>query len=1020
MHMISSSQVIDIPLEISSLCELVKNNKIDAITAIIKKEKSEKGWQWQYSHPQYLVESAMRDAILLKKIDIVKIFINEGVSVNGSAPITTPNGYNNRYIGFAAKSGNLAMVQFLVECGADVLPHNSYFNEGDDSGISAAVEAGHADIVEYLLQKGATARGVIGQRSDERDTFLAYAAKQGHTQIIELLIQYGAQSSLEDSLYLAYEKYGKSIIQYEFALKEKFSNRNRDAIVKNISGSDFMRSYHEEELKKFDEAKPRIAQQRNENILIYEKIITTLMDYAIGCDFSYYTEKDILKFLTPLRSIAALNFVGVSIGGYPITPDMLIAAKFPRAAEAIVTLTDFSKILTIERRQALQRRLDTAMKKYGALVRESIVNLIPLWRAVERKDFDAVKVRLAAGIDPNEKGDDLPIVLAVKNNHEEIIDALRYHPRFDIKTLSLAIKAAHQSNNQKLAERLTDTQDINQLDGKGEALLHHAVREGNVEKVTKLIARGADVNLKGSNGYPLAIAARHSYDIEWDHKASADHIKILRILLEHQASPDLSYYGTAMDNAGKAGSAEALAILLPITKKQDIVKKTSDTTESLPWYTDIMFESFRSSEWIEVLKLLIAQGADINLCSGGYVSETLLHRVMRTFPSKSSVSSAMRDILRSVEGCDVPHTTLSKTHKDLIENSQNAFFNHLRRFDFLLENGANPSVKAGNNQCTPLHLLVEKVDLDHIVNGYPRIIDKCLTKGFDINSKDADGKTLLHIAAASGDLPAIKYLLTRGAEINIKDNKGRTPLHFAAAGNPASLIPHASPRTTEYLLKQGANPDSQMLNNYTPYLYSQAVALDWIKTASFKAWEGDVQKDWMQPFEKTWKILLEKPEDEKKAANDEKLSAETQTYIESFNTKESNKKILEKLDLSVKEINLLENYRDDISHEIMEIPVLLNERVYDFMTLRAIFENSKKDPFTGAIFYLSDITPAKTVAREIAVVMRLLQENHPFLPNKSIESNLSTIGLLANKTKQVNLSKEESPDKKKKASCITS
>jgi ankyrin repeat protein len=63
-------------------------------------------------------------------------------------------------------------------------------------------------------------------------------------------------------------------------------------------------------------------------------------------------------------------------------------------------------------------------------------------------------------------------------------------------------------------------------------------------------------------------------------------------------------------------------------------------------------------------------------------------------------------------------------------------------------------------------VLCGKINLNHIVGGCACIIDRFLnTEGFDINAKNADGKTLLHIAASDGSVQAIKYLISRGADL---------------------------------------------------------------------------------------------------------------------------------------------------------------------------------------------------------------------------------------------------------------
>ena len=52
-------------------------------------------------------------------------------------------------------------------------------------------------------------------------------------------------------------------------------------------------------------------------------------------------------------------------------------------------------------------------------------------------------------------------------------------------------------------------------------------------------------------------------------------------------------------------------------------------------------------------------------------------------------------------------------------------------------------------------------------------------KCVNINAKDTDEQTPLHIACEKGHLPIVEYLLEKGADIEAKDKWQNTPLHFS-------------------------------------------------------------------------------------------------------------------------------------------------------------------------------------------------------------------------------------------------
>lgn len=65
---------------------------------------------------------------------------------------------------------------------------------------------------------------------------------------------------------------------------------------------------------------------------------------------------------------------------------------------------------------------------------------------------------------------------------------------------------------------------------------------------------------------------------------------------------------------------------------------------------------------------------------------------------------------------------------------------------------------------------------------------KMIDKGLDINSRDKEGRTLLHIATQNGRTDIMDLLLTMGANINEEDYQGNTDLHYAILNNHIEAI----------------------------------------------------------------------------------------------------------------------------------------------------------------------------------------------------------------------------------------
>ena len=63
-------------------------------------------------------------------------------------------------------------------------------------------------------------------------------------------------------------------------------------------------------------------------------------------------------------------------------------------------------------------------------------------------------------------------------------------------------------------------------------------------------------------------------------------------------------------------------------------------------------------------------------------------------------------------------------------------------------------------------------------NSY-KLVDYFIKKKLDVNKKNKNGNTPLHLAIQIGNHDIIKLLLDNGASIIIKNKQGKTPYDFA-------------------------------------------------------------------------------------------------------------------------------------------------------------------------------------------------------------------------------------------------
>ncbi|WP_419420736.1 ankyrin repeat domain-containing protein [Legionella sp. D16C41] len=393
-----------------------------------------------------------------------------------------------------------------------------------------------------------------------------------------------------------------------------------------------------------------------------------------------------------------------------------------------------------------------------------------------------------------------PAIFTNSNNFD-VIETLiisQYQDAAKSKTASIeAIEAARKQNHIAIVEFLQDNQDVNQQDNDGNTLLHKAIKTGDLERVRELILKGADVNLENKDGQtPLSIAAKYSGS-EWD--MSDKHTKIVQILLENKADPNKFKWSSPLELAINAGNTKVVAMLLPVTIKNEIIRKSYLTPEHKelrrdPWYVDMMFSALHKKDGIALLTLLKEYGADFNVKSE--YGSTLLNEAIYALPSFSNITSTMSDLVRGGYGAAHMRNALEKTQKQLIEDSEKYFQDELKMLDFLFENGADPRIGGRDGQ-TPLALLIDKKDLNYLEKAAEIVMDRFMNHGANVNAVDDNGFTPLHEAARTGDLVAIEYLLKHGADINCQSKTKRTPLHCAAAcGNQLS---------TKLLLEEGAD-----------------------------------------------------------------------------------------------------------------------------------------------------------------------------------------------------------------------
>ena len=108
------------------------------------------------------------------------------------------------------------------------------------------------------------------------------------------------------------------------------------------------------------------------------------------------------------------------------------------------------------------------------------------------------------------------------------------------------------------------------------------------------------------------------------------------------------------------------------------------------------------------------------------------------------------------------------------------------------------------NRDTPLHVAASGgAILDYPVK---EIVELLIANGADVNAKDKSLETSLHFAAINGIKETAELLITKGADVNAKRADGSTPLHSASGEGYKEIA--------ELLIEKGADVNTKFIEGY--------------------------------------------------------------------------------------------------------------------------------------------------------------------------------------------------------------
>ena len=306
------------------------------------------------------------------------------------------------------------------------------------------------------------------------------------------------------------------------------------------------------------------------------------------------------------------------------------------------------------------------------------------------------------------------------------------------------------SGDQSLVQQLLDHKaDINARKNSGETILLLTACQGNLQMAEFLLANKADVNVRDTGGNTPLLCA-----------AIGGHPEMVRVLLAHKADV----------NAGNLKGYTPLAFIKSFTKLK--TKQFKEIAEILRQAGGGMVPDTGVKEIAEASAMPVQSGAGQVQSAG----QTETHETAELPPESAGSTSQSSKQTGAAVDCD---TDMKMLQLALSIDPKQALF------------------EDEDSGQTPLHSAA--------ANGCKAEVELLLAKNAEVNAKDHDGFTPLHLAA-SADVAGL--LLAKGAEVNARSSKGRTALHNAAEDGHKDVA--------ELLLAKGADVNAMNQDGYTP------------------------------------------------------------------------------------------------------------------------------------------------------------------------------------------------------------
>ena len=735
-------------------------------------------------------------------------------------------GYTPLHI--ATEQGHFDIVKMLVEHGADLNGRGpSLLNP-----LSIAAKKGFTQIAKYFLAKGVSCHAT----DDSERTSLHHASVGGSVEITRALLANGAIWSQADcnkdnALHLAIRSCRRDVSLFLLNAIQQSNQSDRDAIQPaglNCPGSDEKTPLH-----------AAIDADLEEIVLAIVKVHVSLGVEKHRGILTLAASRGLGKLVDQLLAAGLDPNERGENGNFPL--DVAASQGAGNVVEILLKhqkhrgVTNMTAMASALRKAAVSGHLEISKRLLG--LTKGQYDIGTLDDVVVNGHTEVAMVLLKDGHSnlPTELG--RVLLSCAQFKQKEILDFLlenKVDKDFQDENGNTALQIAAAWDKPEIVKSLLNQQAAMELkDVYGYTALLYACRNQSLASLEILLKAGADIEARTNvRKTPLHLSTVH------------ENIECFRVLLEWGAQPaptrSWSGHSTFLEHLVHTKDAGWVKMLFEKTQGKQSVRQ-------LPGFQKaFMIAVNKGDSHVETVELFLQYRVDVNalyqgetaLIAAAYKGHVeIVDRLLNHPTNPADVNKPGGEfgsaIYAAVANPDIPYDHFSKP---IITKEDRS-----RIFDLLLDKGAivGPIYRQyGTILHTATCYLSEDLAIHVLEKGEGRwsmldpdwerrtpfhiaayrdqlklasvFLESHTISVDSLFSKDMQGRTVVHFAAAGGGLAFLQCLRNIGGQdvVTTPDDDGWTPLHWACR--------HMFPSNAEWLIQQGASVAARTVEGWTP------------------------------------------------------------------------------------------------------------------------------------------------------------------------------------------------------------